>query len=393
MGYLSVGFIGIAAAGDVAMGLGTPEVVGTLEALGLLNLDDPGPWPGEPENESAWPVDWAGVEEPTGPEPTLVVDDVEYGIDRAWGAVRDELLSRAGRGRHVPPPDVLDALAWYLPIHNFGSGWGIYIRESAVLMLAGAVLSRVDPARRGEPDAIYGAVRAGLAILYLHEAFHHKAESFAIRLEIVEHTRRHQPYFRGVYAQLRAAGSDELLEGALACAEIMRCMHRETVYRNSIPDYINVRAQRTLWHWFPTLPPGYRTALDYVNDEPFEEARNLLSSQIHEGRQHPMRRHEEWHLMPDGYNTLLDCRPVTHILVPHGATPIIPWFGKSPVPLSMSTDSMVRLALGEGYAIVPGAGKGSHIKLHAEGRPMIILPANRKSLSLKVLSSVATALR
>lgn len=94
----------------------------------------------------------------------------------------------------------------------------------------------------------------------------------------------------------------------------------------------------------------------------------------------------------DGYHALLDCRPVTHILVPHGATPINPWFGKSPVPLSMSTDAMVKLALGEGYAIVPGAGKGSHIKLRADGRPMIILPANRKSLSPRVLSSAATAL-
>lgn len=60
-------------------------------------------------------------------------------------------------------------------------------------MLAGAVLSRADPSRRDDPDAIYGAVRAGLAVLYLHEAFHHKAESFAIRLEIVEHDRRLRP--------------------------------------------------------------------------------------------------------------------------------------------------------------------------------------------------------
>jgi hypothetical protein len=376
----------------MAMGLATPEVVGTLDALGLLNLDDPGPWPGEPEDESAWPVDWAGVEESVDQLRKRVFGDPEDGIDHAWGAVRDELLSRAGHGVHVPPPDVLDALAWYLPIHNFGYGWGIYIRESAVLMLAGAVLSRADPSRRGDPDAIYGAVRAGLAILYLHEAFHHKAESFAIRLEIVEHARRHQPYFQGVYARLRAVGSDELLEEALACAEIMRRMQREAVYRNSIPQDIGRAAQLTLADWFPTLPPGYRTAAASINNEPYGKARNLLSSQIHEGRQHPMRRHEEWHLMPHGYHALFDCRTVTHVLVPLGTTPIIPWFGQSPVPLSMSTDAMVKLALGEGYAIVPGAGKGSHIKLRADGRPMIILPANRKSLSLKVLSSVATAL-
>lgn len=374
------------------MGLATSEVVGTLDALGLLNLGAPGPWPGEPEDESAWPVDWDSVEEPPGEADDRVLAYVENGFDPAWDAVRDDLLSRARGGAHVPPPDVLDALAWYLPVHNYGFSWGIYIRESAVLMLAGAVLSQVDPARLGDPDAIYGAVRAGLAILYRHEEFHHRAESFAIGLEIVEHAPRHQPYFEGVYDQLRTAGSDDLLEEALACAEMMRCLVKEPIYRNSIPQYILAAAVRMLGSWIPTLPPGYRTCIGYMNNEPFGQGRNLLSSQIHEGRLHPVRRHEEWRLAPDGYHSLLDCRPVTHILVPHGATPVIPWFGKSPVPLSMSTDAMVKLALAEGYAIVPGAGKGSHIKLRADGRQMIILPANRKSLSLNVLSSAATAL-
>lgn len=374
------------------MGLATPEVVGTLDALGLLNLDDPALWPGEPDDETAWPVDWSSVEEPPGEPDSRLLADVECGFDRAWGAVRDDLLSRAKSGVHIPPPDVLDALAWYLPIHNFGYNWGIYIRESAVLMLAGAVPSQVEPARLGDPDAIYGAVRVGLAILYLHEVFHHRAESFAIGLEIVEHAPRHQPYSETVYRRLSAAGSDDLLEEALACAEMMRRLVREPVYRNSIPEYILAAAVRTLGSWIPTLPPGYRTGIKYVNNEPFDQGRNLLSSQIHEGRLHPMRRHEEWRLAPDGYHSLLDCRAVTHILVPHGTTPVIPWFGKSPFPLSMSTDAMIKLALGEGYAIVPGAGKGSHIKLRADDRPMIILPANRKSLSFKVLSSVATAL-
>lgn len=36
------------------------------------------------------------------------------------GPVRDELLSRAGRGARVSPRDVLDPLAWYLPIDNLG---------------------------------------------------------------------------------------------------------------------------------------------------------------------------------------------------------------------------------------------------------------------------------
>jgi hypothetical protein len=227
--------------------------------------------------------------------------------------------------------------------------------------------------------------------LYLHEAFHHKVESFAIRLEIVEHDRRYHPYFKSVFGQLRTAGSDALLEEALACAEIIRRMRNEDIYKRSIPLDIRKAARTFLLDWLPMLPPGYRKAPDYLADPAFDEARNVLSSQIHEARQRPMRRAAEWHLTPHSYHGLFDCKTVTHVLVPDGTTPVIPWFGE-PLALSMSTEAAVKRAMSAGYALVPGGGKGSHIKLRAEGRPMIILPANRKSLSPNVLNSVKTAL-
>jgi len=370
------------------VGLAIPEVVGTLDALDLLDLDEPGPWPGEPEGESVRPIDWTSVEKRPGQRETGLTDPW-YHTGRSWERVRQELQSR-GKGVQVPPPDVFDALAWYLPIHYYGYGYGIYIRESAVLERAAAILSRFEPSRRGELDAIEGVVRAGLAILYLHEAFHHKVESFAIRLEIVEHGRRYHPYFKGVFGPLRAAGSDELLEEALACADIIRRMRTENVYQRSIPSDIQHAAQAYLLDWLPTLPTGYRKAPDYLKDPAFDQARNILSSQIHEGRQHPMRRADEWHLMPHSYHGLFDCKTVTHVLVPVGTTPLIPWFGE-PLALSMSTEAVKRV-ISAGYAIVPGGGKGSHIKLRAAGRPMIIIPANRKSLSPNVLNSVKTAL-
>jgi hypothetical protein len=69
------------------VGLAIPEVVGTLDALDLLNLDDPGPWPGEPEGESAWPIDWTSVEERWGEREKGLIDP-QYGIDRGWERVR-----------------------------------------------------------------------------------------------------------------------------------------------------------------------------------------------------------------------------------------------------------------------------------------------------------------
>ena len=94
------------------MGLATPEVVDTLDALDLLDLGAPGPWPGEPDEEGAWPVDWPGVEESWRAHGTFT----KQPVGRNWGPARQDLLSRAGGSVHVPPPDVFDALAWYLQL-------------------------------------------------------------------------------------------------------------------------------------------------------------------------------------------------------------------------------------------------------------------------------------
>lgn len=168
-------------------------------------------------------------------------------------------------------------------------------------------------------------------------------------------------------------------------------MRTEKVYKDSIPADIRAAARAMLRDWLPTLPPGYRSAPAYTANAPFDRARNVLSSQIHEGRRNPLRRHDEWHLMPHGYQGFFDCKTVTHVLVPIGSEPIIPWFGESAAAWSVSTRAMVKHVMGHGYELVPG-GKGSHIKLTASGKRMIIIPANRESLSPKVLSSVATVL-
>ena len=45
-----------------------------------------------------------------------------------------------------------------------------------------------------------------------------------------------------------------------------------------------------------------------------------------------------------------------------------------------------------GYVVVPG-GKGSHVKLKKRGEPQMILPDNRKALSVGALQQVKRALR
>ena len=115
-----------------------------------------------------------------------------------------------------------------------GHAWGIYVRETAVFELAAYLLEAMPEGRRFDPDVVLGAVRTGLGVLYLHEAFHHRMESFAIGIETVEQTKIYCPYHDRVFKPLRAQGSDDLLEEALATAESYRRLH-EDVYRRSIP--------------------------------------------------------------------------------------------------------------------------------------------------------------
>src|SRR5258708_5207923 len=113
-----------------------------------------------------------------------------------------------------------------------------------------------------------GAVRPSLAIWYLHEMFHHKIESFAIRLEIVERVPRYCHYRKVVYNPRRDQQSDDLLEEALATAE--SCLRlEEPTCRRAIPADVMERTCAWLVPWVPALPPGYRTAGGNLYDTGF----------------------------------------------------------------------------------------------------------------------------
>jgi len=117
-------------------GLSTAEVLDTLDASDALELDEPGPWPEDPDEE-AWAladIDWTAVE--GDDRDALVADDAG-----GWYDVVETIVPPPGSQPRVPPRDVFDALAWYCPIHFYGPKWGIYIREQAVLDLAGDLLT------------------------------------------------------------------------------------------------------------------------------------------------------------------------------------------------------------------------------------------------------------
>jgi predicted RNA binding protein YcfA (HicA-like mRNA interferase family) len=163
----------------------------------------------------------------------------------------------------------------------------------------------------------------------------------------------------------------------------------EATYKRGVPKEIVDATKLFLAEWIPALPPGYRRGLDAMN-QAGPSACMELQSQISEARATPVQDPADWEVASQMMRGLFNRNTVIHVLVPIGKTPIIPWFGNALAP-SVSTMAVERLVVKSGYSEVPG-GKGSHRKFVAPERPLIILPANRKSLSPGVLRNVASSL-
>jgi len=361
------------------------SIVGTLIDMDLIDLDEPGPWPGEPEGYSVHAVDWSAVNGSSG------LEDAVSPVGRG-DILIDEIRERASQGFHAPPEQVLDAQAWYLPIHYYGPASAIYISEQSCMWLAACIMRNLPRHRWDDLDAVEGCIRAALSLLYLHEAFHHKVESLAIRLEAVERVRRYLPYHRNVYAPLQRAQSDELLEEALACAEMYRRFESEKRYRRGVPADVRAAILKFLPGYFESLPAGYNRAMDFVYDLPYFSALRVFHSQIHEATKTPVRDDLEWQLAGQMLRGLMDCRSITHVIVPIGSKPILPWVGEQLALPQVSTREAVRLAERRGWKIVPGGGKGSHLKMKRPGFPTLTLSGGRKALSPVVLDNFAAGL-
>lgn len=362
------------------------EVVDTLVEMDLVDLDSDGPWPGDPDDADAYEPDWTQIH----PKDS----DLGASLDRAPGRPNayDEIQQRASSGFLVPPPDVLDALAWYTPIHYFGLGSAIYIRETAVFDVAAAIVNRLPEPEREVRENLAGASRAAMSVLYLHEAYHHKIESLAIRFEMVERTRRYLPYSKEVYIPLIQQGSDDVLEEALACAEMYRRFKAEDPFRRGVPKVVRAATLAMLPEWFETLPPSYRKAANYFSDRKFDRSQRVLMSQLHEASADPRRAADEWSLAPHLCRGLFDCQRITHVLVPKGQEPILPWIGHTRALPSVSSRRAIQRLENQGWKVDPGRGKGSHIRLKHAEKQALTIPANRESLSPPVLKSIAHAL-
>ena len=284
---------------------------------------------------------------------------------------------------------IWDTCAWYQPIHFFAYEWGIYIREDCLIKLAKSISSYVDPGALsflGVQLFSKSVLRAAFQAFYLHEHFHHKVESFGIRLHVSQGLRsKYLPYKKNVYRP--NLYSDLCLEEALANADSYRRLD-EFSRKNPTPHQIKIAAKQYLKDTFKYDPPGYRMAQHYLSPSEFKHGVASLQCQINEGALAFKQNHEDWFCAPQMIHSLFNHRSNIYSVVNRGSHPILP---AKVFPKSCSTGDMIKIYQNKGYKIVSG-GKGSHVKLRNSRGETMILPGNRKELSIGVLNSALKSL-
>jgi len=147
----------------------------------------------------------------------------------------------------MPPPD---CLAFYLPFHYYHpTWWGVYLLLEGVLWLAREIV------RRAGGQSMKDAVSAARMFLYYHEAFHHKTECFAARMEITHR----KPFYKTGFERLfqKTISTDDCLEEGLANASALDLTWKRLRSKD---------IEQALSGYVKDSPPGYRRGVEIRPD-------------------------------------------------------------------------------------------------------------------------------
>ena len=214
-----------------------------------------------------------------------------------------------------------DTCAWYQPIHYFGPDWCICIRQDCILAQALRIARFLPKPARPSVGLARALVRASTYAYFLHEQYHHKVESLAIRLEVIERRPIYTSYDNKVY--LPARGTDDQLEEALANASIYRRLPTDP-YERWISEPIVEATLQYLLATFPHEPRGYRKAVNYLGVTSFEAGENRLHGRVHEATSHPVQPATDWAIATRLMQSLFKVTDKIWVLVTPGGRPILP---------------------------------------------------------------------
>lgn len=364
------------------------QTVDFLHTHDALRLGE-SPWETYTDGDEVHSVDWDRLFQDDKQQAGALVDDPN---DGPWRGVPPDIVERFSASiaeiAPVRQPSTgqnrCDHCAWYQPVHYHGHDWGIFIREEQLLQKAMEIYPFVDASYKASKSRAFivdALVRAATYLFFLHEHFHHKVECLCLRLHVITGVSAYLPYMDKVYGTAR--GKDDLIEEALANADIFRRMSTEP-YRTRITPPVVKATKQYLRVTFPNEPPGYRRAVDFLTSGTFAAGENRLQGQVRECTLNPTQPPDEWDLAPRLMQSFLNVKSRIWSIVPAGRDSFLPT-RVIPVP-TCSTKEMIQLFDRGGYAVVRG-GKGSHVKLQKRGAATMILPGDRSQLSPGVAST------
>jgi predicted RNA binding protein YcfA (HicA-like mRNA interferase family) len=228
-------------------------------------------------------------------------------------------------------------------------------------------------------------VRSAFAVLFLHEQYHHKTESLALRMHVVERRPIYQAYHRLVYRA--TAGSRDQIEEGLANADSWQRITAQP-YAQWMGSTVTRSVRAYLEHSFRVAPPGYANAASLLSKADFEAEQQVLFAQVQEGLAPTRGTMSEFGIATHLNHSLFSLSQRIWTIGPAGGRSILP---SHPLIAPLATSDLERLLRRKGFSEVPGGGKGSHRKFRNQGGQMIILP-HAKDVSLPVLRTTAEAL-
>jgi predicted RNA binding protein YcfA (HicA-like mRNA interferase family) len=223
--------------------------------------------------------------------------------------------------------------------------------------------------------------------MYAHERYHHKIESYGIRLTVVTRSPKYLNYWNNVQSRFISQPSQNNLEDALANAEIVRYL-RESQNRRLLGQLVTAAAIDYFEHTFiPQSPAGYRDALKYLSRDAFKAGERDLQSRLDESSLTPTRANYEWMAAPRLTHGLFDRNDNIWTIVRPGIRSIFPT-----IPLTVSSRDLVSCLRSLGWTVRGGRGKGSHVRMTSfDGRSHATVPGNRRDLTPGVVKSVERA--
>ncbi len=381
--------------------------VSTSEILGILAAHDIFPYEDEKydiefpgigdigENETVYSTSVSEVFG-EGQQPGLEIDaDLD---DPRWWEWTEEIEDIIGSSRNREGPMVVrnrprrDApepyCAWYCPIHFYGHGWGIYIRENCIMSQALDIATFVDWSATRIPSWLIRQqlLRSAFYVFFLHEQFHHKVESLGFRLLISTGNDRYREYKRKIYRH--TYGRSDCLEESLANAESYRRLS-EKRYLEKIDPAIRKGLRIFLKASFALQPPGYREGLDFLADPAYREGIHRLHSQVRDGALSTPKS-DHWSVAANMITSLANINEDIYVVLPTGGRPIFRPTSVDPGATASTRAVETALIRHYNYVRVPG-GKGSHVKMKRKGWPTITLPGNRSDLSRDIIKHVLDA--